>query len=55
MNGTDHLLKLGKVMNYQNHIIIEPGKRGGEPCIRGMRITVYEVSESYFVCSTETV
>ncbi|WP_414528897.1 DUF433 domain-containing protein [Nodularia chucula] len=22
---------------------IEPGKRGGKPCIRGMRITVYEV------------
>ena len=24
-------------------ITIEPGKRGGKPCIRGMRITVYEV------------
>jgi uncharacterized protein (DUF433 family) len=24
-------------------ITIEPGKRGGQPCIRGMRITVYDV------------
>ena len=30
-------------MNYQNAIAIEPGKRGGKPCIRGMRITVYDV------------
>lgn len=32
-------------MNYQDIITIEPGKRGGKPCIRGMRITVYEVLE----------
>ena len=30
-------------MNYQDRISIEPGKRGGKPCIRGMRITVYDV------------
>ena len=30
-------------MNYQNRITIEPGKRGGKPCVRGLRITVYEV------------
>ncbi len=30
-------------MSYQNLITIEPGKRGGQPCIRGMRITVYDV------------
>ena len=30
-------------MNYRNIITIEPGKRGGKPCIRGMRITVYDV------------
>jgi uncharacterized protein (DUF433 family) len=24
-------------------ITIEPGKRGGKPCIRGLRITVYDV------------
>ncbi len=32
-------------MNYKNIITIEPGKRGGKPCIRGMRITVYDVLE----------
>lgn len=32
-------------MNYQDIITIEPGKRGGKPCIRGMRITVYDVLE----------
>jgi uncharacterized protein (DUF433 family) len=30
-------------MNYQDRITIEPGKRGGKPCIRGLRITVYDV------------
>ena len=30
-------------MNYQNRITIEPNKRSGKPCIRGMRITVYDV------------
>ena len=30
-------------MNYKGRITIEPGKRGGKPCIRGMRITVYDV------------
>jgi uncharacterized protein (DUF433 family) len=30
-------------MKYENIITIEPGKRGGKPCIRGLRITVYEV------------
>ena len=29
--------------SYQDIITIEPGKRGGKPCIRGMRITVYDV------------
>ncbi|MFC2132074.1 DUF433 domain-containing protein [Bacteroidota bacterium] len=28
---------------YQNIITIEPGKRGGKPCIRNMRITVYDI------------
>jgi uncharacterized protein (DUF433 family) len=32
-------------MEYNNIITIEPGKRGGKPCIRGMRITVYDVLE----------
>ena len=26
-----------------SRITLEPGKRGGRPCIRGMRITVYDV------------
>ena len=30
-------------MNYRDIITIESGKRGGKPCIRGMRITVYDV------------
>ena len=32
-------------MSYQDIITMEPGKRGGKPCIRGMRITVYDVLE----------
>jgi uncharacterized protein (DUF433 family) len=31
----------------RSRITIEPGKRGGRPCIRGMRITVYDAL-SYF-------
>lgn len=30
-------------MEYQSIITIEPGKRGGRPCIRGMRIAVADV------------
>ena len=30
-------------MSYREIITIEPGKRGGQPCVRGMRITVYDV------------
>lgn len=30
-------------MNYHERITITPGKRGGKPCIRGLRITVYDV------------
>lgn len=29
--------------NYKDYITIEPGKRSGKPCIREMRITVYDV------------
>ena len=31
--------------DYAGIITMEPGKRGGKPCIRGMRITVYHVLE----------
>lgn len=30
-------------MNYKDIITIEPSIRGGQPTIRGMRITVYDV------------
>jgi uncharacterized protein (DUF433 family) len=30
-------------MNYREIITMEAGKRGGKPCIRNMRITVYDV------------
>lgn len=30
-------------IDLPSRITIEPGKRGGRPCIRGMRITVYDV------------
>ena len=32
-------------MDYHDIITIEPGKRSGQPCIRGMRITVYDILE----------
>jgi uncharacterized protein (DUF433 family) len=30
-------------MSYRDRITLEPGKRGGRPCIRSMRITVYDI------------
>ena len=32
-------------MNHLDRITLEPEKRGGKPCIRGLRITVYDVLE----------
>ena len=32
-------------MDYRDIITIEPGKRSGKPCIRGMRITVQDILE----------
>lgn len=32
-------------MTYSKIITLEPGKRGGKPCVRGLRITVYDVLE----------
>jgi uncharacterized protein (DUF433 family) len=32
-------------MDYSKIITIEPGKRSGKPCIRGLRITVQDVLE----------
>jgi uncharacterized protein (DUF433 family) len=31
------------MIDYKKIITIEPGKRGGKPCIRGMRITVNDI------------
>lgn len=32
-------------MDWRSRITVEPGKRGGKPCIRGLRITVSDVLE----------
>jgi uncharacterized protein (DUF433 family) len=32
-------------VDYKDLITVEPGKRAGKPCIRGLRITVYDVLE----------
>jgi uncharacterized protein (DUF433 family) len=32
-------------MDYSKIITIDPAKRGGKPCIRGLRMTVYDVLE----------
>lgn len=31
------------MVDYRKIITIEAGKRGGKPCVRGMRITVYDI------------
>jgi uncharacterized protein (DUF433 family) len=44
VNGQDrnrHIV----ITNYHGIITIEPGKRSGKPCIRGLRITAYDVLE----------
>ena len=38
---------------WKARITVEPGKRGGRPCIRGMRITVYDVL-SYLAAGMST-
>ena len=40
-------------MSYPERITMEPGKRGGKPCIRGLRITVYDVLEYLAAGMTE--
>lgn len=32
-------------MRYSDIITLEPGKRSGKPCVRGLRLTVYDVLE----------
>ncbi len=43
MNHLKDARNQGIAMDYQSRITIEPDKRGGKPCIRNMRITVYDV------------
>ena len=40
-------------MDYRDRITIEPGKRSGKPCIRGLRITVSDVLEYLAAGRTE--
>jgi uncharacterized protein (DUF433 family) len=40
-------------MDYRERITIEPGKRSGKPCIRGLRITVSDVLEYLAAGMTE--
>src|SRR5665647_2845069 len=37
------VLASNPVMDYRKFITVEPGKRGGKPCVRGLRITVSDV------------
>jgi uncharacterized protein (DUF433 family) len=39
----NYLMNEDLSLNYQDYIEIVPGKRSGKPCIKGTRITVYDV------------
>jgi uncharacterized protein (DUF433 family) len=41
-------------MDYQGRITLEPGKRGGKPTIRGLRITIYDVLRQLADGASET-
>ena len=41
-------------MQALERITLEPGKRGGRPCIRGLRITVYDVLAMFANGMSET-
>jgi len=43
MRNTVRFKKSQSAMDYREHIEIIPGKRSGKPCIKGTRITVYDV------------
>lgn len=43
-----------QAMDYQHLITVEPGKRFGKPCIRGLRIAVQDVLENLAAGMTET-
>jgi uncharacterized protein (DUF433 family) len=42
-SGTQCAKAGGVTAGYQHIITVEPGKRGGRPCIRGMRIAVADI------------
>ena len=41
----DRIPRHAGLSDYRDIITIDPGKRGGKPCIRGLRVTVYDVLE----------
>ncbi len=49
----NHWWGLSFPMDYRERLTIEPGKRGGKPCIRGFRITVSEVLDLLAAGMTE--
>jgi uncharacterized protein (DUF433 family) len=42
MRKSIHLRKI-VMLDYRGFVTIEPGKRSGKPCLRGLRITVYDI------------
>jgi uncharacterized protein (DUF433 family) len=43
--ASGNITAYSECVDYSQIITIEPGKRSGKPCIRGLRITVYDVLE----------
>jgi uncharacterized protein (DUF433 family) len=41
------------MIDYEKYITVEPGKRSGKPCIRGLRITVSDILEYLAAGMTE--
>lgn len=50
--GMDNTYDMDRV-DYRKHITIESDKRGGKPCIRGLRVTVYEILDYLAAGMTE--
>ncbi len=40
---------MNQSIDYKDIITIEPDKRGGKPCIRDLRVTVYDILKSRFL------
>ena len=43
LDGRDRAVRQGSFVNLAVEAAIEPGKRSGQPCVRGLRITVWDV------------